>query len=162
MLRHLSRSKEHDCCPLLSAKHSGSVLHVIPKAFAFTMTDREMKDFIHVRLGLGFRQEDGAQHACSACGWIFGDESVHIEHAALTCQKMKKTTQLLRHNAIENQTAKSLKDVAFFVAHSPKMEPDLEFCVSEKRNARHCSKFPSHIPALHRICPKITLTCIQW
>ena len=118
----------------LSAKHSGSVLHVIPKAFAFTMTDREMKDFIHVRLGLGFRQEDGAKNACSACGWIFGDESVHIEHA-LTCQKMKKTTQLFRHNAIENQVAKSLKDVAFFVAHAPKMDdaqPDLEFCFREE------------------------------
>jgi hypothetical protein len=118
----------------LSAKHSGAVLHAIPKAYAFTMTDREMKDFIHVRLGLGFSQEDGAKDACSACGHIFRDELSHIEHA-LTCQKMKKTTQLFRHNAIENQVAKSLKDVAFFVAHAPKIDdaqPDLEFCFREE------------------------------
>ena len=144
----------------LSQKYTGSVLTSIPKASVFRLTDREMTDYVHLRLGKGLSFSE-VRDSCGACGERFGSTGEEKFLHALCCAKMKRTTQLLRHNSVQNQIASAVKDIAYHVTNAPRFDgniPDMEIyfkdnitpllvevSITHPASATNISKHHSHL-----------------
>jgi hypothetical protein len=147
----------------LSQKHTGSVLTSIPKAAVFRLTDREMTDYVHLRLGKSLSQSHfpDVRDSCGACGEQFKNSDEEKFLHALCCTKMKRTTQLLRHNSVQNQIASSVKDISYHVTNAPRFDgniPDMEIyftdnhipllvevSITHPASPTNISKFHSHL-----------------